>query len=61
MLDLGAGMATLSRRQGQCFATLVSGLVFCGKEKLTSKSLPIGEGAFLAAGKRVFKLNLSKA
>lgn len=58
MLDLGGGKATLSRRHGQCYATLVSGLVFCAKERLGTSPRELKEGDLIASGKRIYALRL---
>lgn len=59
MVDLGAGRATLSRRKGQCFATLVSGVVFCSKERLGPKPKELSDNALVASGGQVYMLRLA--
>jgi hypothetical protein len=61
LLDLGTGRATLSRRHGQCYATLVSGIIFCSKEKLGFKPRELFDNDLIASVGSVYLLRLAGA
>lgn len=61
MIDLGRGQAMLSSRHGKCFATLASGIVFCGKERLGPSPKAVEDGSLIASGTNLFVLRLNRA
>lgn len=61
MLDFGKSKATLSRRRGQCYATLVSGIVFCAKERLGSKPKLLSDNELIASEGKIYLLRLAKS
>lgn len=61
MLDFGKSKATLSRRRGQCYATLVSGIVFFAKERLGSKPRLLSDNELIASDGKIYLLRLAKS